>query len=242
MAITNSESGTNVCEVAEGIWRINTPVAIDGGMGFSFNQYLVQADRPLLFHTGPRQLFPVVREAVDHVMPASQLHYIGFCHVEADECGALNRWLQIAPNAVPLCSAVAAMTTIGDIAERPPRVMADGEVLDLGGRQVEWFDAPHVPHGWDNGFLFEQKTATLFCGDLFTQGGAGTEALTEADILEPSEGFRLAMDYYAHSPDTRLTLARLAAAQPRTLACMHGSAWRGDGAALLMRLADALRA
>ncbi len=240
MTITNSESGTNIAEVAQGIWRINTPVGMDGDVGFSFNQYLVEADRPLLFHTGPRQIFPLVRDAVAHVMPPSRLYFIGFCHVEADECGSLNQWLQVAPDAVPLCSAVAAMTTIGDIAARPPKVMTNGEVLDLGGRDVEWFDAPHVPHGWDNGFLFDRKTSTLFCGDLFTQGGAESEALTEADILTPSEGFRVAMDYYAHGPETRPTLARLAAAAPRTLACMHGSAWRGDGATLLMKLADAV--
>ena len=240
MSITNEESRTNVNEIAEGIWRINTPVSVDGGMAFSFNQYLVDADRPLLFHTGPLQLFPLVHEAVEHIMPSSRLRYIGFCHVEADECGSLNEWLGKAPDAAPLCSAVGAMTSVRDLSVKPPHAMTDGEVLDLGGREVQWFDAPHVPHGWDNGFLFERVTGTLFCGDLFTQGGEGTEAITEADILEPSEGFRGLMDYYAHGPETRSTLARLAATAPRTLACMHGSAWRGDGAALLMRLADAL--
>lgn len=242
MTVTNSESRTNLSEVAEGIWRINTPVTADDGAAFSFNQYLVEAERPLLFHTGPRQLFGVVREAVEHVMPSSRLRYIGFCHMEADECGSLNEWLACAPVALPLCSMVGAMTSIGDFADRPPQVMADGEVLDLGGREVQWFDAPHVPHGWDNGFLFECVTETLFCGDLFTQPGEGTVALTEADILETSEGFRQAMDYYAHGAETGPTLARLAAAKPRTLACMHGSAWRGDGAGLLSRLAIALGA
>lgn len=240
MTITNSESRTNVNEVADGIWRVNTPVAMEGGMTFSFNQYLVVAERPLLFHTGPRQLFPLVREAVEHIVPPSRIRYVGFCHVEADECGALNEWLATAPGAVPLCSAVGAMTSIGDLSDKPPRAMTDGEVLDLGGREVQWFDAPHVPHGWDNGFLFERVTGTLFCGDLFTQGGEGAEALTEADILEPSESFRRTMDYYAHGAETRPTLERLATTRPRTLACMHGSAWRGDGAALLMRLADAV--
>ncbi len=240
MSITNSETRTNISEVSEGIWRINTPVAIEGGTAFSFNQYLVEADRPLLFHTGPRQLFQVVREAVEHVMPASRLRYIGFCHMEADECGSLNDWLASAPDAVPLCSAVGAMTSIGDIADRQPHAMADGEILDLGGREVQWLDAPHVPHGWDNGFLFERVTRTLFCGDLFTQPGEGADALTAADILGPSEAFRQAMDYYAHGSETGPILARLAATKPQTLACMHGSAWRGDGAALLKSLADAL--
>lgn len=242
MSVTNSESRTNVIQIAEGIWRINTPIALDGGMPFSFNQYLVEAERALLFHTGPRQLFSLVREAVGHVMPPSRLRYIGFCHMEADECGALNEWLAVAPEAVPLCGAVGAMTSIGDLADRPPRAMSDGEVLDLGGRQVQWFDAPHVPHGWDNGFLFERVTKTLFCGDLFTQPGEGTEALVEDDILGPSESFRNSMDYFAHGPETGPTLARLAATKPQTLACMHGSAWRGDGAALLTGLAAALGA
>lgn len=240
MDVTNSETRTNLHEIAEGIWRINTPVGIEGGTAFSFNQYLVDADRPLLFHTGPRQLFPVVSEAVEHVMPVSRLRYIGFCHMEADECGALNDWLASAPQAVPLCSTVAAMTSIADYADRPPHAMTDGEVLDLGGREVQWFDAPHVPHGWDNGFLYERITETLFCGDLFTQPGEGSEPLTEGDILATSEAFRQAMDYYAHGPETGPVLARLAATRPRTLACMHGSAWRGDGGALLRKLADAL--
>lgn len=240
MSITNIETRTSICEIAERIWRINTPIAMADGTAFSFNQYLLKADRSLLFHTGPRQLFPVVLEAVKQIMPPARLHYIGFCHMEADECGALNDWLAAAPLAVPLCSRVGAMTSIGDFADRAPRAMADGEVLDLGGRTVQWIDAPHVPHGWDNGFLFEAVTATLFCGDLFTQPGEGSEALTQTDILGPSEAFRQEMDYYSHGGETGSTLARLAALRPRTLACMHGSAWQGDGAQLLGKLADAL--
>jgi len=240
MTVTNSESGTSIVEVVDGIYRINTPVEIGPGQAFSFNQYLVTADLPLLFHTGPRQLFPLVRDAVEHIMPADMLRYISFSHVEADECGSLNLWLAEAPDAVPLCSGIGALTQVADLADRPPQAMADGEVLDLGGRQVQWFDAPHVPHGWDNGFLFERVTGTLFCGDLFTQPGEGGEALTEGDILSPSEAFRKEMDYYAHAPQTAETLAKLAAVKPTVLACMHGSAWRGDGGALLGKLAEAL--
>jgi flavorubredoxin len=240
MSISNTDSCTTISEIAERIWRINTPIAIEGGTAFSFNQYLVEADRSLLFHTGPRHLFQVVREAVMQVMSPSRLHYVGFCHMEADECGALNDWLACAPGAVPLCSRVGAMTSIGDFADRAPYAMTDGEVLDLGGRAVQWIDAPHVLHGWDNGFLFEGVTGTLFCGDLFTQPGDGAEPLIGTDILGPSEIFRQAMDYYAHSGATASTLARLAALRPQTLACMHGSAWRGDGAELLGKLADAL--
>ncbi len=240
MVVTNADSRTNIVEIAENIYRINTPVDMDEHQKFSFNQYLVVADKPLLFHTGPRQLFPLVRAAVDHVLPAGQLRYIGFSHVEADECGALNAWLDVAPRAVPLCSAVAAMVSINDIADKLPHTLADGETLDLGGKIVEWIDAPHVPHGWDCGFLFERNTRTLFCGDLFTQPGDGADALTEGDILGPSEAFRMAMDYYAHTPNTGEILERIAMTHPTTLACMHGSAWRGDGATLVRTLATHL--
>lgn len=240
MSITNAESGTNVHEVAEGIYRISTPVSFPGGGAFSFNQYLIVDDEPLLFHTGPRRMFPLVREAVVSVMPVERLRYVGFSHVEADECGALNEWLAAAPQAVPLCGRIAAMVSIGDLADRAPRALGDGETLTLGRRTVRWLDAPHLPHGWDCGFLSEDSTRTLLCGDLFTQGGTGQPALTEDDILGPSEAFRQKMDYFSHTRDARALLERLAATGPATLACMHGSAWRGDGAALLRGLADAL--
>jgi flavorubredoxin len=238
MIITNSQSGTNVHEVADGIYRINTPVALPGGAGFSFNQYLIVDDEPLLFHTGPRKMFPLVREAVSHLLPVERLRYIGFSHVESDECGSLNEWLGVAPHSVPLCGAVAAMVSIEDLADRPPRAMADGELLSLGTHRVCWFDAPHLPHAWECGFLTEESTRTLLCGDLFTQGGNSLPAITEADILGPSEGFRQQMDYFSHTRDARAMLDRLAATAPSTLACMHGSAWRGDGASLLRALAD----
>ncbi|RPH65746.1 MAG: MBL fold metallo-hydrolase [Burkholderiales bacterium] len=238
--ITNSQTGTNVHEIAAGIYRINTPIDLPDGQGFSFNQYLLVDDAPLLFHTGPRQLFPVVSEAIASVMPIQRLRYVGLSHVEADECGSLNRLLAAAPEAVPLCSQVAAMVSISDLADRPPRALADGEQLSLGRHTIEWFDTPHVPHGWDSGLLMDSLTGTFFCGDLFTQPGHGERALTEADILGPSEEFRQPMDYFAHAPQTAGTLARLAQRKPRTLACMHGSAWRGDGGALLRHLAEAL--
>jgi flavorubredoxin len=240
--ITNTQSGTNVHEVAEGIYRINTPVVIDGGSGFSFNQYLVVDDQPLLFHAGPRRLFPLVREAVASVLSVDKLRYIAFSHVEADECGSLNEWLAAAPQSVPLCSSVAAMVSISDLADRAPRPLADGERLVLGAHVVRWLDAPHVPHGWDCGYLAEERTATLLCGDLFTQGGAELPPLTESDILGPSEAFRAEWDYFSHTNDVRRIMEKLAATNPTTLACMHGSAWRGNGADLLRALADALAA
>ena len=235
--ITNTSSGTNLHEIAPGIYRINTPLALPGGTAFSFNQYLIADDEPLLFHSGPRRMFPLVSEAISKVLPVAKLRHVAFSHYEADECGALNDFLAAAPHAAPVCSGVAAMVSVNDVAERSARAMADGEVLALGRHRLRWLDAPHVPHGWECGFMMELETRTLLCGDLFTQGGSGATPVTDADILEPSEAFRKQMDYYAHSPDTAATLERLAREEPRTLACMHGSAWRGDGAALLRALA-----
>jgi len=242
MNITNEQSGTNVHEVADGIYRINTPVTFEGGLAFSFNQYLIADDEPLLFHTGPRKLFPLVSEAVASVLPVNSLRYIGFSHIEADECGSLNEWLEAAPHAVPLCGQVAGLVSVNDIADRIPRVMVDGESLSLGRHRVRWLDTPHLPHGWESGLLTEETTRTLFCGDLFTQAGADLPALTEDDILESSEAFRTQMDYFSHTKNASAMLERLAATQPTTLACMHGSAWRGDGAQLLRALADRLAA
>lgn len=239
--ITNSSSGTNVHEVATGIYRINTPVEFPDGAGtFNFNQYLIADDEPLLFHTGPRRMFPLVSEAVARIVPLQQLRYLAFSHFEADECGSLNEFLAVATNAVPVCSRVAAMVSVNDVADRPARPLADGEILKLGRHELRWFDTPHLPHAWECGLMMELATRTLLCGDLFTQGGTGETPLTESDILGPSEAFRGAMDYYAHSPDTGTMLERLAAEQPQVLACMHGSAWRGDGAALLRELARTL--
>jgi len=243
MTTTNQQSGTNVHEVASGIYRINTPVVFEGGLEFSFNQYLIADDEPLLFHTGPRKMFALVREAVASVLPVESLRYIGFSHVEADECGSLNEWLAVAPQASPLCGRVAALVSVNDMADRAPRALADGEVLSLGSRKVRWMDAPHLPHGWEAGLLTEESTRTLLCGDLFTQGGgAALPAVTDSDILGPSEAFRSQMDYFSHTKNAREMLERLAATEPTTLACMHGSAWQGNGAQLLRALADELSA
>ena len=240
--ITNSQSGTNVHEIADGIFRINTPVAVPGAGQFSFNQYLVVDDAPLLFHTGLRRLFPQVSEAVASLMPLTKLRYLGFSHFEADECGALNQFLAVAPQAVPVCGQVAAMVSVNDVSSRPARALADGEILRTGRHAFKWLDAPHVPHAWENGFMMELETRTLLCGDLFTMGQSIDGALTEREILGPSEAFRQQMDYYAHAPQTAATLEKLAREHPLVLAVMHGSAWQGDGAALLRALARALTA
>jgi flavorubredoxin len=243
MTITNHDTGTRIDEVAAGIYRISTPVhpaGIPGG--FTFNQFLVLDDEPLLFHTGPRRLFPLVRQAIESVLPIARLRYVGFSHLEADECGSLPELLAVAPRAQPVCSRIAAMTSISDLVDRAPHALADGESLSLGTHTVRWIDAPHVPHGWDCGYLFDTTTRTLFCGDLFTQAGAEHAPLVESDILEASEGMRAAMEYYSHSPSTRATLERIASAEPTTLACMHGSSFRGDGSKLIRELAERVSA
>ena len=230
---------TRIDEINDGIYRIHTPVADVPG-GFSFNQYLVVDDQPLLFHTGPRKMFPLVREAMAKVMAPERLRWISFSHFEADECGALNEWLAVAPEAQPLCSQVAAMVSVGDFADRAPRALADGESISLGRRTVTWIDAPHLPHAWENGFLYDSTTRTLFSGDLFTQPGAEHPPLTEGDILGPSEAFRAAMDYYSHTTRAAGPLEKLAGLGATTLACMHGAAWRGDSGKLLRALGAAL--
>ena len=237
--ITNQQTGTNIQEIAAGIFRINTPVPMEMGH-FSFNQYLIVDDEPMVFHTGLRNMFPLVRDAIAAVMPIERLKYVTLSHFESDECGALNEFLAVAPQAVPVCSRVAAMVSVNDFANRPPRALADGEELSLGTHRIKWFDTPHVPHAWECGFLMEETTGTLLCGDLFTQGGADNPAITESDILGPSEAFRHGMDYFSHTKNARQMLERLASTRPTTLACMHGSAWRGDGAKLLRALADAI--
>lgn len=243
MKITNPQSNTSIAEIGDGIYRISTPVSPNPALpgGFTFNQFLIVDDEPLLFHTGLRGLFPVVSEAIEAVIPVDTLRYLGISHFEADECGALNDFLAVAPHAVPLCSAVAKMVSVDDVADREARGLGDGEQLTLGAHTVGWIDTPHLPHGWDCGYLFEKKTSTLFCGDLFTQPGAEHAPLIEGDILGPSEAMREAMDYYAHTKNTDGLIAKLAANQPTTLACMHGSSWSGNGGELLDELAAALR-
>ena len=239
--IINKQSGTTIDEIADGIHRISTPVPpemIPGG--FTFNQYLVVDDAPLLYHTGPRKMFPLVQEAVASVIPVNSLRYLGLSHFEADECGALNDFLAAAPDAEPLCSNIAKMVSLDDYADRPARGMADGEELSLGSHVVRWIDTPHFPHGWECGHLFETTTATLFCGDLFTQGGNEHPPLTTDDILDSSEQMRSMLDYFSQTRLVDELAEKLAATSPRILACMHGSAWQGDGASLLRSLGTRL--
>ena len=243
--ITDAQSGTTIDEIEDGIYRISVPVP---EANFAFNQFLVVDEEPLLFHTGLKGHFPLVSAAINTVMPLDRLRYVAFSHFESDECGALNHFLGAAPNAVAVASRVAVIVSLTDFSDRPPRALADGEELALGKRTVQWFDTPHLPHGWETGYLYESSTSTLFCGDLFTHGGAKAAPLIESDLLVPAEEFRVGFstmngipDSYAFSRDARTYLEKLAATNPRTLAVMHGSSWRGrdgEGAALLRRLAD----
>ncbi|MGT2493536.1 MBL fold metallo-hydrolase [Cupriavidus basilensis] len=206
MTVTNALSGTNVHEIADGIYRINTPVTIDGGPGgFSFNQYLILDDEPLLFHTGPRKMFPLVREALASVMAPDRLRHDFLYALEADECGSLNDWLAAAPQASPLCGSIAAMVCH----QRPGRPARAGRT---GGRASRRAWPPYRALGsrrricripGSAGFLMEERTGTLLCGDLFTQGGSGLPPLTNADILGPSEAFRRGMDYFSHTHERR---------------------------------------
>jgi flavorubredoxin len=241
-----STPSTRIDEIAPSIYRIST--AFPGNpqlpAGFTFNQFLIVDDEPVLFHTGMRSLFPLVREAVARVMPPEKLRYVSFSHFEADECGSLVEWLALAPHALPLCSGIGAMVSVEDAAGRKPRVLAEGELLSLGQRSVRWLDTPHLPHGWDSGLLLETTTRTLFCGDLFTQPGADHAPVSDdaAAVLESSEAMRRAMDYYSNPRVAAEQIERLAATEPALLACMHGTSLSGDGAASLRSLARVLGA
>jgi len=237
--ITNQETGTRVDEVAAGIYRICTPLDVIPG-GFTLNSYLIDDDEPLLFHTGYRKLFPVTLEAINKVVPVGKLCWIGGSHFEGDEFGALNDFLAAAPESTPFGTEIGVLTSLNDFAVRPARGLGDGQEFSIGGRRMKWLYTPHVPHGWDCGILFDLSTRTLLCGDLFTQAGANMPPVTEAEVLTASEGMRGMMDYYAHATSTSAILERLASLCPSLLACQHGSAYRGDGAALLRELAGVI--
>ena len=208
--------------------------------GFSFNQYLVVDEKPLLFHTGPKKLFGLVCEQIEKVLPVSQLRYIAFSHFEADECGSLANFLALAREAQPVCSHVAALVSVSDTVDVEPLGLQDGDVLDLGRHKLVWQSTPHLLHGWECGYFFDATTRTLFCGDLFTQPGTGEQALVSGDILGPSEAFRAQMDYFSHTTEAPRLIEKLAGLEPKVLACMHGSAWTGDGAGMLRNLGRAL--
>lgn len=228
---------TRVHEIAPGVYRLSTFVPAVTPDGFTFNQFLIDADEPMLFHTGMRGLFPLVSEAVARVIPLETLRWIGFGHVEADECGSMNQWLAAAPHATVAYGQLGCDVSLNDLADRAPRALADGEVLDLGGKRMRWLDTPHVPHGWEAGCFFEETAATLFCGDLLTHGG-DPEPLTSTDVLEAAIAMEETSGAMSHAPRTAAELRRLAALSPQTLALMHGSSFAGDGGKALLGLAE----
>lgn len=227
---------TRITEIADRIYRLSTHLADAGPGGFTFNQFLIDAEEPLLFHTGLRGTFAAVSEAIATIVPLARLRWITFGHFEADECGAMNQFLAVAPDAVVAHGEVGVMVSVMDQADRMPRALRDGEVLDLGGKRVRRIDTPHVPHGWDAGLLFEETTGTLLAGDLFTRGGS-YPALTQGDILEEAIDFETHLPYSAITPQTAPTIEALAALEPKTLGLMHNSAYTGDCAASLRGLA-----
>jgi flavorubredoxin len=228
---------TKVDEIAERIYRLSTFLPTVGPSGFTFNQFLVDAAEPLLFHCGQRALFPSVSRAAGRVLDLRRLRWIAFSHIEADECGALDEWLAAAPHATVTHGAIGCAIWLNDQAPRPPRALADGEVLDLGDRRVRRLDTPHVPHCWDAGLLYEETTATLFTSDLFTHVG-NPAALTDGDILGPAVEAEKRFGYTALTPATGTTIRRLARLAPRTLAVMHGSSYSGEAATVLESLAS----
>lgn len=224
---------TTIDEIADQIYRVATFVP-DAGM--TFNQVLVVAEEPLLFHTGTRSIFGSVTEAVARVLPVEQLRWISFGHVEADECGSLNQWLDAAPRAQVAFGALGCAVSVNDLADRPPLPLDDGAVLNLGGKQVRYLATPHVPHGWDAGLLHEETTGTLLCGDLFTQLGDGPP-LVDGSPMEATIAAEDLFAYTSLSPVTVPTIERLASLEPTVLALMHGPAYRGAGGQWLRELA-----
>lgn len=230
---------TKVDEIADGIFRLSTFVPdVAPPAGFTFNQFLVLGDEPLMFHTGLRQMFALNRDALRRIIPPEQLRWITFGHFESDECGAMNEWLAVAPEAMPAHGQTGVNVSLNDFADRAPRILADGEVIDIGGgKRVRFIDTPHTPHGWDAGVLYEESTGTLLCGDLFTQLG-NAPALTEGDVVGPASDAENLFGYSSLNPGMGATLRRLSKLEPRTLALMHGPSFAGDGGAALRALAE----
>lgn len=232
-----------ITEIAPDVYRLSLYVA---EADLQFNQFLVKDDEPLLFHTGMRGIFPLVREAVEKLIAPRQLRHIGFSHFEADECGALNEWLAIAPQATPVCSLVGAMVSVDDFAARPARGLTDGETFSTGKYKFRFVQTPHLPHCWEAGVLFEETGRTLFSSDLFHQSGE-VEALTEQSVIERVRETLINYNngplagYLPYTRQTESNLQKLVALAPATIAAMHGSTFVGDGAQALRDLGEVMR-
>lgn len=224
---------TKITEIAPDIFRIST---FFEAFNIQFCQFLVRGDEPLLFHTGMRGIFPVVKDAVATLMDPAKLRWLAFSHFEADECGALNEWMSIAPNAAPVCSLVGKMVSVDDfVGNDRSKGMTDGEVLETGSHRFRFLATPHVPHCWEAGFMFEETNGVLFCSDLFHQNG-DTEPLTTSDVVGAARDTIVdyqkgpLANYMPYTKSTDSELKRLAELRPKVLAAMHGSAFEGDGA------------
>lgn len=229
---------TKIDEIADGIYRLSTFVPdIAPPAGFTFNQFVVMGDEPLMFHTGLRKMFGLNLDALRRLMPANKLRWIAYGHYEADECGAMNEWLSMAPQAQAAHGQTGCMVSLNDMADRPPRMLADGEVIDIGGKRVRFIDTPHTPHGWDAGVMYEETTRTLLSGDLFTQLG-NDKVLTGEDIVGPAIAAEDIFNYSSLNPAMGSTIRSLSKLNPNTLALMHGPSFVGDGGAALRALAD----
>jgi len=228
---------TKTHEIADGIFRFSTYVPDITPDGFTFNQFLIRAEEPLLFHSGPRGMFPLISAAVAKVIPLKELRWLTFGHVEADECGSMNEWLAAAPACQVAHGGVGVMVSLNDLADRPPRPLQDGEVLDLGDHRVRHIDTPHVPHGWEARVLYDETTRTLLCGDLFTHTGDGPP-LVSGDIVGPSRSAEEMFHFGALAPSTGPAIRALADLDPDVLATMHGSSFNGDAPGALRELAD----
>lgn len=229
---------TRVDEIADHIYRLSTFMpGVGGPAGLTFNQFLIDADEPLLFHCGHRALFASVSAAAARVLDIGQLRWVTFSHVEADECGSMNEWLAAAPRATAAHGKVGCRIWLDDNAVRPPRALADGEVLDLGGKKVRRIDTPHLPHCWDAGLIYEETTGTLFSSDLFTHAGNGP-ALTDGDVVGPAIALEKVLPFTSLTPNAAPTVRRLAGLSPRKLGIMHGSSFSGDARPVLEALAS----
>jgi flavorubredoxin len=229
---------TNLDEIAPNIYRLSTVVPDIVPDGFTFNQFLLDDEEPLLFHTGHRSMFPSISEAIARVLPLDRLRWVTFGHIESDESGAMNDLLASAPHAQVAHGALGCLVSVNEMADRPPRPLADGEIIELGTMRVRHLDTPHVPHGWDARVLYEESTGTLLCGDLFTHLGNGPP-LTTDDIVEPAMEAEAMFRSTSLAPDTAVAMRRLGDLAPSTLALMHGSSFGGDGQKALYDLAAA---
>ena len=235
---------TQINEIAPDMYRISTFIP---EINLQFNQFLVRDEQPLLYHTGMKGLFPVVRDAVATLIDPTRIRWISFSHFEADECGALGEWQTLAPEATAVCSLVGKMVSVDDVvARRPAQALADGEVFSTGKYRFRLLHTPHVPHCWEATHMFEETQGTLLCSDLLHQNGA-VEPSTSADVVGR---FRQTLtdyqqgplaNYMPYTPYTESTLQRLAALKPKTLAAMHGSTYVGDGAKALTDVAQVIK-